>query len=188
MKACSSLIIWYQIIQQKQHKDTNLNEAEGQECYIVGTEQRVEQHFFDSPVKVALELLHLCSDQLGCVRVRMWRAGVGGHVWGAGKLFSEVFTQQEEEVSRPKKRRLCQIGLLVVPLVIAFSCCRRRRLAFSSFLMETAEGDIHAEPGEQEAIEKKIKFLRRFCHERLKMKKEMETVTQKSRTWNIFIN
>lgn len=67
---------------------------------------------------------------------------------GAGKLFSEVFTQQEEEVSRPEERRLCQVGLLVVPLVVAL-CRRRRRLAFPSFLVETAEGDIHTEPGEQ---------------------------------------
>lgn len=72
--------------------DTNLYKAERQEGYVVSTEQGVEQHFLDSPVEVALQLLHLCSNQLRRVRVCVWWAGVYRHVWRAGKLLSEVLS------------------------------------------------------------------------------------------------
>lgn len=41
-------------MQKPQVTDTNLDKAERQEGYVVSTEQWVEQHFLDSPVKVAL--------------------------------------------------------------------------------------------------------------------------------------
>lgn len=47
-----------EIIKQKKNC-TNLDKAERQEGNIVSAEERVEQYFFDSPVKVALQLLHL---------------------------------------------------------------------------------------------------------------------------------
>lgn len=72
--------------------DTNLYEAEWQKGYVVSTEQWVEQHFLDSSIEVALQLLHLCSNQLRCVSVCVWWAGVGRHVWGAGKLLSKVLS------------------------------------------------------------------------------------------------
>ncbi len=72
--------------------DTDLDEAERQEGYVVSTKQRVEQHFLDSSVEVALQLLHLCSNQLRCVCMCVWWAGVNRHVWGAGKLLSEVLS------------------------------------------------------------------------------------------------
>lgn len=74
-------------------------------------------------------------------------AGVSGHVRRAGKLLSEVLPEQEEEVARSKERRLCQVGLLVVGWEIAV---RWSRLTFAPFLVKTAEGDIHTEPGKQE--------------------------------------
>lgn len=73
-------------------KNTNLDKAERKKGYIVCTEQRVEQHFLDSAVKVALQLLHFCSNQLWCVRVCVRWTGVNRHVRGAGKLLSEVLS------------------------------------------------------------------------------------------------
>lgn len=64
-----------------------------------------------------------------------------GHVRRAGKLLSEVLSQQEEEVTWPKERGFCEVSLLVVGGVIAVGWCR---LAFPSLLMETAKRDIHA--------------------------------------------
>lgn len=86
--------------------DTNLDKAERQEGDIVSTEQGVEQHFLDPPVEVALQLLHLCTNQLRRVRVCVWWTGVNRHVRGAGKLLSEVLSQQEEEVTWAKERGL----------------------------------------------------------------------------------
>lgn len=64
---------------------------------------------------------------------------MNGHVRGAGKLFSEVLSQQEEEVAWTKERRLCQFILLVVCWVVALCWC----CCFPSLLMETAKGDVH---------------------------------------------
>jgi len=89
---------------QKSVTMTNLDEAERQEGDVVGAEQGVEQHFLDSPVEVALQLLHLCSNQLRCLRVCVRWAGVCRHVRRAGKLLSEVLSQQEEEVTWSKQR------------------------------------------------------------------------------------
>lgn len=69
---------------------TNLDEAERQEGHVVRTEQRVEQHLFDSPVEVALQLLHLGPNQLWRVSVRVGWTRVRGHVGGAGELLSEI--------------------------------------------------------------------------------------------------
>lgn len=69
-----------------------LDEAEGEEGHVVGTEERVEQHFLDPPVEVALELLHLGADHVGGVRVQGRRAFVCGHEGRAGELLAEVFT------------------------------------------------------------------------------------------------
>lgn len=71
---------------------TNLDKAERQEGYVVSTEQGVEQHFLDSPVEVALQLLHFRSNQLWRMRMCVWWAGVNRHVRGAGKLLSEVLS------------------------------------------------------------------------------------------------
>lgn len=75
----------------------------------------------------------------------MLRAGVSGHVWGAGELFSDVLPQQEEEVARSEELGLCEVGLLVFGGVFAV---RSRRLTFPSFLMEAAEWDVHTESEE----------------------------------------
>lgn len=42
--------------------NTNLDKAERQEGYIVSTEQGVEQHFLNSSVEVAFQLLHFCPN------------------------------------------------------------------------------------------------------------------------------
>lgn len=65
-------------------------------------------------------------------------------------MLSEVFSQQEEEVTWSKERGFCQVGLLVVGWVIAVSRCR---LAFPSLLMETAERDVHTKSGVEEERE-----------------------------------
>lgn len=72
--------------------DTNLDKAERQEGYVISTEKGIEEHFLNSPIKVALQLFHFCSNQLRCMRVCVWWTGVNGHVRGAGKLLFQVFS------------------------------------------------------------------------------------------------
>lgn len=143
-------------------EQTNLDKTERQEGHIVSAEQGVEQHFLDTPVEVALQLLHLSPNQFRRVRVCRWWAGVNGHVGGAGELLAEVLPQQEEEVARAKEWRLCQLVLLVVCWVVALCCCC---LAFASLLVETAKGDVHPESetkgGEESDREQRSEFKRR---------------------------
>lgn len=44
--------------QEENLENANLDKAERQEGHVVSTEQGVEQHFLDSPIEVALQLLH----------------------------------------------------------------------------------------------------------------------------------
>lgn len=82
--------------------DTNLDEAQRQKGDVVSAEEGVEEHLLDPAIEVTLQLLHLGPNQLGGVRMCVRRAGVCGHVWRAGKLLSEVLSQQEEEVTGAK--------------------------------------------------------------------------------------
>lgn len=146
-------------------EQTNLDKTERQEGHIVSAEQGVEQHFLDTPVEVALQLLHLSPNQFRRVRVCRWWAGVNGHVGGAGELLPEVLPQQEEEVARAKEWRLGQFVLLVVRWVVALGCCR---WAFASLLVETAKGDVHPEPdtegGEESDGKQRCELKRRRRH------------------------
>ena len=64
-----------------------LDEAEGEEGYVVSAEEGVEEDFLDATVEVAPEFLHLAADEF-------WRRGLGtgvvGDVAWSGKLLSQV--------------------------------------------------------------------------------------------------
>lgn len=79
---------------------------------------------------------------------------MNGHVRGAGKLLSEVLSQQEEEVPRAKERRLREFVLLVVCWVIALCWCR---LGFPSLLMETAKRDVHTKSGMKDGDRERVR-------------------------------
>lgn len=125
---------------------TNLDKAERQEGYVIGAEEWVEEHFFNSAVKVTLEFLNLTAYEL-----RGWGTGVGRNVSRAGKLLSQVLAQEGQEVLWPKQRAVCPFLVGKATVILSRLC--------SALLVEAAQRHVHTKPKTERGEKNVFKWM-----------------------------